>query len=108
MTKRICFVMVLMLILSCKTWKGKSGDIRGVVTRKDNQQVLKHVEVSLSQMDFIVTANDSGEYWLINVPVGNYDITFSHPGFESYRVEGFVVKRSGQHKLDVTLQPVNP
>ncbi len=70
--------------------QASTGQIVGTVYDSTGAQVPK-AKVALNSKDTGLkreeTSGDEGQYLFVLVPVGHYTITFTHPGFKTYKVE---------------------
>lgn len=81
-----------------------SGTVKGHINAGENATVvLKHKGKGLTRT---ITVDSEGNYIIRKLPVGDYSITISKPGFKSIVEENFVVKLGGQ-TLNRQLQDVN-
>lgn len=64
-----------------------TGKIRGRVTDKKTGEPLSGVNVILEGKSLGAATNDNGQYYIINIPPGNYTVNFSMMGYAKYRVE---------------------
>jgi len=82
--------IVLMLIVFTFLYAGTDGTIRGIVTDFENTP-LPGAQVYIGDLGIGAMADVDGNYILLNVPVGDFDITCSMIGFRTKVVEGVEV-----------------
>lgn len=107
------FVPVLMLrlfivisIMSLGYSFAQTQTVRGIVLNSFNQLPVEDVQVKILLNDSIVnsTFTDSkGEFLFVNVPLGMYDVAFTHVNFESFILPDITLLSSRETYLDVNL-----
>lgn len=75
---------------------GVTGKISGVVKDEISGVPLIGATVRVSGTDLIAMTDDEGEYFIINVPSGKYDVAVTHVGFE------VITKKDVRVLLDLT------
>lgn len=53
---------------------------------------------------FLATADSSGYYQVMDLPVGTYSVNVQHPGFKAFERTGIVVDAATHNRVDVQLQ----
>ena len=66
---------------------GTTGKITGIITDKETGEPLIGCNVIIMETDLGTASNEDGEYFILNIPPGNYSIKFSMIGYESYVIE---------------------
>jgi hypothetical protein len=105
------FVVLLLVCLSTAfTVRAQStvGSISGTLT-DESQGVIanatvtaRHVETNTSRT---TTTDSEGRYRFPNLPVGNYEVTISAPGFARYVRSGITLLVNQDAVVDVALKP---
>ena len=90
--KRAAAVLVALLAVPAATHAQQLGTIAGAV-RDTSGAVLPGVTVEVASPALIekvrtAVADGSGQYTVINLPVGTYSVTFTLPGFNTVKREG--------------------
>ena len=75
-------VFFLILCGSVTVQAKVTGKVSGVVTNADTDEPIVGATVSVANTDLATKTDEDGEYFIINVPVGHYDLVVSHVGFE--------------------------
>ena len=101
LSKRLsCLAAVLCLLLSAglalSASAKVSGKISGVVEDKLTGDPLVGATVRVLGTDLVTQTDEDGEYYIIGVPVGKYDLAVTHVGFET------VTKKEVRVLLDLT------
>jgi len=97
---------VLLSLVSVSTAWAQSGTLTGSVHDSSGAVVAKaSVTAANLQQSFIREAvtNADGEYLIAGLPAGSYDITIKAPGFEQYKVMGFVLRVAEIARADAAL-----
>jgi len=85
---------------------GQSGKIRGVITDAETGEPLMGANV-LVQGTMLGTATDEdGEYMILNVPVGRYDIVATYMGYQKVTIENIIVTNGLSTYRDVEMPKV--
>ena len=104
----ISFLILCSLVLAVASPAQQTlGGITGVVTDASGgaltgtQVTLVNNQTSLTRAQ---TANASGIYDFVSLPIGTYTLTFSHDGFETQKVPSITVQADRTTTLNVTLK----
>ena len=99
--------MLLVLMFCAAAMAQDTGSITGTVTDSSGAAV-PGADVSLTSVEQGTTrsakTNSSGEYLFAALPVGQYDIGVSAPGFKKYQAKGVVLRVADKARVDVSLQ----
>ena len=103
-------VVVLVLLLPGMLLADVTGSILGVV-HDPSKAVVKgaHVTVTNTQTNLsqqTVTADD-GTYRFLALPVGNYKVTVTTPGFQQFNATDIVLKVNDELRIDISLKVGN-
>ena len=77
----ICFYIELSVLNA-----GTEGQIRGRVSNMEGKS-LAGAQVYIEELGIGAVADENGNYILLNVPVGTYDVTVEMIGYQTYIVE---------------------
>ena len=92
--KRI--TLALLLMFGSISFAGQTGKIAGKVTDSQNSDALVGCNVLVKGTPYGASTDANGEYYIINLSPGKYDVEFSLIGYASHTVEGVSVN------IDVT------
>ena len=84
MTIRYLFSIILFIQFLIA---GTTGKATGLITDKETGEPLIGCNVIIMDTDLGTASNQVGEYFILNIPPGNYSIKFSMIGYESYVIE---------------------
>jgi len=74
--------LLLLLFVASQGQAKVTGKISGVVTDTETGAPLVGATVSVQATSLATQTDEDGEYFIISVPVGEYDLTVTHVGFE--------------------------
>lgn len=81
-----------------------TGQIAGRVVDKQTGERLPGVNVVVRETTFGAATDMNGEFRIIHVPVGTYEVQFSMIGFQTIVVEDVRVRMDGITRLDMQLE----
>ena len=90
----------ILLLISVFAFAGQTGKIAGTVTDGQSGEGLAGCNVLVKGTPFGASSDANGEYYIINLSPGSYDLEFSMIGYAGYTAAGVSVN------IDVTT-PVN-
>jgi hypothetical protein len=109
MMNRFLFTMSIVVSLAANVALAQTGDgsLRGY-SRDESGAVLPGVTVTATS-DALMAPNvavtdGTGQYRILNLPPGEYVLTFEMPGFATYRQEGIVLRAGANYNVDATLK----
>jgi outer membrane receptor protein involved in Fe transport len=88
MMKRLILSSLLALLVFGLAFAGETGKIRGKVIDKETKEPLPGVNVVVVGTAFGAATDLKGEYVIVNVPVGVYDVRASFVGYRAMTVKG--------------------
>ena len=94
--KQLFLVVASVILAHSLTLAGLTGKISGTVTDAVTGGPLAGATVRVIGTDLAAMTDEDGEYFIINVPSGKYDVAISHVGFE------FITKKEVRVLLDLT------
>ena len=97
---RILKPITILCVLAGMLFAGQTGKIAGRVTDSQTGEALAGCNVLVQGTSMGAATDANGEYFIINLSPGSYDLTFSMIGYASYSAAGVGVN------IDVTT-PVN-
>ncbi len=103
----ISWISLILLSLSAFSFDDTSGHLAGSVT-DNNDSALPGAVVSLENvttgLNRSAVTEESGEFRFPSLPVGNYDITVTMPGFQTAKQSGIAVGIGDKTTLKIQLQ----
>lgn len=83
--------------------EGNRVTISGTVLDAISRRPIDGVTVQINYMGYLVETNIAGRFTLLNIPVGNYQLSLSHPAYHP-AVGDFAIMRSGE--FETAMDPV--
>ena len=83
--------------------EGNRATISGTVVDAVTRRPIEGVIVQINYMGYVIETNIAGRFTLLNIPVGNYQLSLSHPGYHP-AVGDFAIMRSGE--FETAMDPV--
>ena len=75
--------LLILLVFALPAQAKVTGKISGVVVDARTEQPVIGASVRVQGTNLVTKTDEDGEYFIINVPVGKYDISVTHVGFET-------------------------
>jgi len=88
MLKKILLASFILFLSVGVVFSGETGKIRGKVVDRETKEPLPGVNVVLVGTAFGAATDLKGEYVIVNVPVGTYDVKASFVGYRSVTIRG--------------------
>ena len=83
--------------------EGNRVTIAGTVVDAVTRRPIEGVTVQINYMGYLIETNIAGRFTLFNIPVGNYQLSLSHPDYHP-AVGDFAIMRSGE--FETAMDPV--
>ena len=98
-------VLLLFLIMNANLQAGITGKIVGKVTDKETGDGLIMANVMVKGTNFGAATDTQGDFVIINVPPGTYQLVVSYIGYATVTVEKVLVSADRTTKQNVALTP---
>jgi len=83
LTYAIAVPLLMVLLMAPAQLHAKvSGKISGVVIDAESGEPVIGATVTVVATDLVTKTDEDGEYFIINIPVGEYDLAVTHVGYE--------------------------
>ena len=104
-TKKKFIGLVFLLLITCSSTllAGTTGKIAGKIIDKETGEALFGANVLIVGTNYGGAANIDGEYFIINVPPGDYEVKASMVGFTPMVVQNVRVSVDQTTKIDFEL-----
>ncbi|MEE8417300.1 MAG: carboxypeptidase-like regulatory domain-containing protein, partial [candidate division Zixibacteria bacterium] len=79
--------VILALLVASSAWAGTTGKIAGIVLDRDSGEPLPGVSILIKGTTTGAATNIQGEFFIINVPPGNYNLRVTLVGYGPVEVE---------------------
>jgi len=106
MTKRLLTLIVVLVVFSAMAFGQTSGKIAGTVTDSDGNALYGAGIVVVGTSSGAATQED-GQFFILNVPIGNYSVTASYIGYGSVTLANIVVTGGLTTRLNFELSPTD-
>jgi outer membrane receptor protein involved in Fe transport len=90
--KRFVLLFLLSLISLQLAFAGNTGKIYGVVTDKNSGEPLPGVNVFIKESSMGASTDLNGEFIILNIPPGKYDIECAYVGYRTITMQGVAVQ----------------
>jgi outer membrane receptor protein involved in Fe transport len=101
MVKKLC-VLIFLFTVPVLLYAGTTGKIAGVVKDSETGDILPGVNVMVVGTSMGAATDMNGEFFILNVPVGRYDVKASMMGYTAMVVQR--VKVTIDHTTDVVFK----
>lgn len=101
----VLYSVVLLLIISSQVLAAVSGKISGSVIDSKTGEPIIGATVRVEGTNIVTKTDDDGEYFIISLPSGKWDIAATHVGFEPITKEGVRVLVDLTTPVDFTMEP---
>lgn len=102
--KRFTLVLLLSLIAIQIALAGNTGKIYGVVTDKNSGEPLPGVNVFIKETSMGASSDLNGEFIILNIPPGKYDIECSYIGYRTITMQGVAVQSDQTTSLEFNIE----
>jgi len=99
------YVIVFLLLLTSTSFSGVTGKISGVVVDETTQEPIEGARITVAGTDYNIFTDVDGEYFIINLPGGKYDLQVFYMGFESVLKQDVRVLVDLTTSMDFDLNP---
>jgi len=98
-------LVLLLLAMPALAFAQNTGKLAGRILDGSNGEGLPGATVILEGTTFGTATDLDGNYFIIGVPVGSYDIKASFVGYQSKRVEGVQISTGYTREIHFTIDP---
>jgi outer membrane receptor protein involved in Fe transport len=105
MITRTILLTTAFLVSAGQLWAGTTGKIMGTVVDTETGEPLPYANVLLKGTSMGAAANDVGEYFIINVPVGEYTLVSKMMGYSDVETRGVWVSADLSTRMDLRMTP---
>ena len=100
------FTALLIAALSAMVFAGETGKVTGTVTDSENGNTLPGVNVILEGTSLGAASEPNGDFYILNVPPGLYNVKFSFIGYAEVTIENVrVTKDLSTYLYTVKMSP---
>ena len=102
MNRIFCSFFLLFITISGAR-AGTTGKLAGTILDKNSKEPLVGANVVIEGTFFGGTTDADGDFYIINIPVGSYNVIVSYVGYQTLRYEGVKIILDQTTKLDFQL-----
>jgi hypothetical protein len=84
------------------------GVLKGVVTNQQSGLPVKDAVAKIEGTAFTATTDESGNYTILSVPPGVYDVSVAADGYESATADDVAIVSGESTVMDFALEPIPP
>jgi outer membrane receptor protein involved in Fe transport len=103
--RRLLNTVAVLLLAAGHVWAGTTGKIMGRVLDEESGSPLPYANVLLKGTSQGAAANEAGEYFIINVPVGEYTLMGRMMGYSDVEIVGLWVSADLTTHMDLRMTP---
>jgi outer membrane receptor for ferrienterochelin and colicin len=98
-------VLIIIFIISTQLFAGTTGKLAGIVKDADSGEPLVGANILIEGTNLGAATNVRGEYVILNIPPGKYNVKVSFIGYETLLIKNVVIIVDQTTTLDVKLKP---
>jgi outer membrane receptor protein involved in Fe transport len=103
--KQAAVLIATVLLCMTSAWGGTTGKIMGRALDAETGQPLPYANIIIKGTTMGAAANETGEYFVINVPVGEYTLLGRMMGYSDVEVQGVWVSADLTTHMDLRMTP---
>ncbi|MBN2461787.1 MAG: TonB-dependent receptor [Candidatus Cloacimonetes bacterium] len=103
MQKKIIVFTALLILLSIPLFAGTTGKLAGKVVDQDGNPVA-FANIFFEGTEIGAQSKENGNYIIINIPPGTYDLQCSRGGFQTHKITGVRINIDETTIQNITLQ----
>ncbi|MBI5059673.1 TonB-dependent receptor [candidate division KSB1 bacterium] len=101
--KRLTCLLLLIVLVPAAVWAAGVGKISGTVTDAGSGDPIPGAAVMVVGSTMGASSSVDGEFFILNVPVGTFDLKITSLGYETLNIQGVEVVADGTYELTATL-----
>ncbi len=94
----------LALIVPVVLFAGDGGKISGVVLDAASREPIPSVNIQVEGTNAGATTDLNGEFFILNVPIGTFDLKVTSLGYETQRITGVIVRGEMTSEVKIALK----
>ena len=87
------FIALLIIVFPMMIFAGETGKVMGTVTDKANGNLLSGVNVVLEGTSLGAATDEGGDFYILNIPPGLYNVKLSYIGYAVVTIENIRVTK---------------
>ena len=97
--------LLLLIFIPAFIFAGTTGKLTGVINDAQSGETLIGANIILEGTDYGAATNAKGEYVILNIPPGRYDVKISFIGYETILIKDVVIIVDQTTQLSMGLNP---
>jgi outer membrane cobalamin receptor len=93
------------LLFGVLIFSSVTGKVQGTVIDEKTGEPIPYANVVIIDTEMGAATDADGNFFILNVPTGQYTVEFSYLGYQTKRVTGVVVEYNKTARLEVDLKP---
>jgi outer membrane cobalamin receptor len=93
------------LLFGVLIFSSVTGKVQGTVIDEKTGEPIPYANVVVIDTEMGAATDADGNFFILNVPTGQYTVEFSYLGYQTKRVTGVVVEYNKTARLEVDLKP---
>lgn len=98
---------LLVILFSMSSYSQTTGKISGKVSDFNNGDTLFGVNITIAESTWGAATDIDGNFSILNIPPGKYDLVFQMIGYEKMTIQGIVVSVNRTTSFDIQLKEVS-
>lgn len=99
------YIIVFLILLTSTSFCGVTGKISGMIIDETTQNPIEGAKIIVAGTGYEIFTDMDGEYFIINLPGGKYDLQVSYMGFETVMKTDVRVLVDLTTPMDFSLNP---
>ena len=95
--------VLIMLISTICLWAGTKGKLSGTIKDAQTGEILIGANILLEGTNLGAASNTNGEFVILNIPPGKYNVQASYLGYETFIIQEVTIIVDQTTQLDVEL-----
>lgn len=102
--KQVRNLVLLVLALTSSLWAASVGKIAGTITDASSGEAILGANVQIVGTAAGGSTNVDGEFFILNVPVGSYELKITAIGYETQLIRGVAVDADATYEVKANLK----
>ncbi len=106
MIKKTTILLLFLLITSFQIFAGVTGKLKGTIKDADSGELLIGANIMLEGTSMGAASDENGEYFIINIPPGKYNIIVSYISYQKQKITDVEISTDRTTQQDILLSSV--
>ena len=100
-------LIILFLLLLGSNYYSQSGSLEGKITEENSNKGIMGANIRILETELEDLSISNGEYFIRNIPAGEYTVTVKAPMYKSKILENVKLKKDKKTSLNISLEKQN-